>query len=69
MSKNLNTRIFYFFVAIFIITNLGFYKTYLVHFPTVEGFAWVYHLHDMLAMAWIFMDAHCSSLFDSCQKI
>lgn len=55
MSKTLQNRIFYFFVAIFIITNLGFYKTYLVHFPTFEGFPWVYHIHGILAMAWILM--------------
>ncbi len=55
MSKTLQNRILYFFIAIFIITNLGFYKTYLVHFPTFEGFPWVYHLHGVLAMAWILM--------------
>lgn len=55
MEKNLNNRIFYFFIAIFIITNLGFYKTYLIHFPTFEGFPLVYHLHGMLAMAWVLM--------------
>ena len=55
MGKTLQNRILYFFVAIFIITNLGFYKTYLIHFPTFEGFAAVYHVHGMLAMAWILM--------------
>lgn len=55
MEKALQNRILYFFVAIFIITNLGFYKTYLIHFPTFEGFPWVYHVHGMLAMAWIVM--------------
>jgi hypothetical protein len=55
MEKSLQNRILYFFVAIFIITNLGFYKTYLIHFPKFEGFAWVYHVHGMLAMAWILM--------------
>lgn len=55
MSKSLNNRLIYFFVAIFIITNLGFYKTYLIHFPKFEGFPWVYHVHGMLSMAWILM--------------
>lgn len=55
MEKTLQNRLLYFFVAIFIITNLGFYKTYLIHFPAFEGFAWVYHVHGMLAMAWILM--------------
>jgi hypothetical protein len=55
MDKALQNRLLYFFVAIFIITNLGFYKTYLIHFPKFEGFPWIYHLHGMLAMAWILM--------------
>lgn len=55
MEKTLQNRLLYFFVLIFIITNLGFYKTYLIHFPKFEGFAWVYHVHGMLAMAWILM--------------
>ncbi len=55
MTKTLQNRLLYFFVAIFIITNLGFYKTYLMYFPKFEGFAWVYHVHGMLAMAWILM--------------
>ena len=55
MEKTLQTRLLYLFVAIFIVTNLGFYKTYLIHFPTFEGFAWVYHVHGMLAMSWILM--------------
>ena len=55
MEKTLQNRLLYFFVAIFIITNLGFYKTYLIHFPTFEGFPWVYHVHGMLSMAWILM--------------
>jgi len=55
MEKTLQNRLLYFFVAIFIITNLGFYKTYLIHFPTFKGFAAVYHIHGMLSMAWILM--------------
>jgi hypothetical protein len=55
MEKALQNRLLYFFVAIFIITNLGFYKTYLIHFPTFENFGWVYHAHGMLSMAWILM--------------
>lgn len=55
MEKNIQNRILYFFVAIFIITNLGFYKTYLIHFPEFQNFAMVYHIHGMLAMAWILM--------------
>ena len=55
MEKNIQNRILYFFVAIFIFTNLGFYKTYLIHFPKFEGFPWIYHVHGMLAMAWVLM--------------
>lgn len=55
MSKSLNNRLIYFFVVVLVITNLGFYKTYLIHFPKFEGFPWIYHIHGMLAMAWILM--------------
>ncbi len=55
MTKSLNNRLIYFFIAIFVITNLGFYKTYLIHFPKFEGFPWIYHIHGMLAMAWVLM--------------
>jgi hypothetical protein len=34
---------------------LGFYKTYLIHFPTFEGFATVHHFHGLLALTWILM--------------
>jgi hypothetical protein len=55
MEKTTQNRLLYFFVAIFIITNLGFYKTYLIHFPKFEGFPWIYHVHGVLAMAWVLM--------------
>ena len=55
MNITINNRLLYFFIALFIITNLGFYKTYLIHFPKFEGFAWTYHVHGMLAMGWILM--------------
>ncbi len=55
MSSSVVNRLLIFFVLIFIITNLGFYKTYLIHFPKFDGFPWVYHIHGMLAMAWVLM--------------
>jgi len=55
METKIQNNIIYFFIAIFVITNLGFYKTYLIHFPQFEGFPWVYHIHGMLSMAWVLM--------------
>ncbi len=55
MSKNLNTRLIYFSVFILIITILGFYKTYLVKFPTFAGFTSAHHIHGVLALTWILM--------------
>jgi hypothetical protein len=55
MTKSLNNRLIWYAVALFIITNLGFYKTYLIHFPEFKNFATIHHLHGMLAMSWILM--------------
>jgi hypothetical protein len=55
MSKSLNNRLIYFSVFILIITIAGFYKTYLVKFPTFEGFTNAHHLHGALALTWILM--------------
>jgi hypothetical protein len=55
MTKSLNNRLILYAIAVFIITNLGFYKTYLIHFPSFKAFATIHHLHGMLAMSWILM--------------
>jgi hypothetical protein len=55
MSTALNNRLIYFSVFILIITILGFYKTYLIKFPTFEGFTNAHHIHGALALTWILM--------------
>jgi hypothetical protein len=55
MTNILNTRLIYFFVSILIVTFLGFYKTYLIKFPTFEGFTNTHHIHGALALSWILM--------------
>jgi hypothetical protein len=55
MEKALQNRVGYFFVAILIITTLGFYPTYLSKFPTFEGLTNVHHFHGFIALTWILM--------------
>jgi hypothetical protein len=55
MSTALNNRLIYFSVFILIITILGFYKTYLIKFPSFEGFTNAHHIHGALALTWILM--------------
>jgi hypothetical protein len=55
MTKSLQNRLIYFFVFVLIITFLGFYKTYLIKFPTFEGFTNAHHIHGALALSWILM--------------
>ena len=52
-------------ILLIIVIQVGFFKTYISHFPkfedyTVEGgrvehFNWYMHLHGMVMMAWVFM--------------
>lgn len=55
MEKRLQNNIVYFFIAVFIITLLGFYPTYFIHFPKFEGFTWAHHFHAFVATLWICM--------------
>lgn len=55
MEKALQNRVGYFFVAILIITTLGFYPTYLSKFPTFEGLTNAHHFHGFIALVWIGM--------------
>jgi len=55
MEKALQNRVGYFFVGILIITILGFYRTYLVKFPTFEGLTTAHHFHGFVASLWIVM--------------
>jgi uncharacterized membrane protein YozB (DUF420 family) len=51
----LQKNIGFFFIAVLIMTFLGFYPTYFTHFPMFEGFSWVYHFHAFFATLWIIM--------------
>ncbi len=49
-----------FFVGVFIIIIWGFYKSYLIYFPTFEGGYWgsssynyIQHSHGVLMLTWI----------------
>jgi hypothetical protein len=55
MEKALQNRVGYFFVALLIITTLGFYPTYLSKFPTFEGLTTAHHFHGFVASLWIIM--------------
>ncbi|RDC66239.1 hypothetical protein [Adhaeribacter pallidiroseus] len=44
-----------FFMSIFFVVVWGFWKTYIVSFPTFQGFGYTHHMHGLLMMLWIFM--------------
>jgi hypothetical protein len=44
-----------FFVFILALITWGFYKTYLVFFPSFTGFTLIHHLHGAVMMAWMIM--------------
>jgi len=48
-------RISLFFVFILALITWGFYKTYLVFFPSFKGFSTVQHLHGAMMMTWMAM--------------
>ncbi|GAB3994153.1 hypothetical protein GCM10028807_31240 [Spirosoma daeguense] len=55
MEKALQNRIGYLFAGILIITLLGFYPTYYIHFPAFKGFTTAHHFHGVVALLWIGM--------------
>ena len=55
MEKALQNRIGYFFIALLIVTLLGFYPTYLIRFPTFKGFTTVHHFHGAVSLLWIIL--------------
>jgi hypothetical protein len=55
MEKSLQNYIGFFFIAILVITLLGFYPSYFAHFPAFEGFTWAFHFHAFVATLWIVM--------------
>lgn len=54
-STTTPTKLFYFFVAIFVISLLGFFPTYLVKFPRFEGLTYAHHFHGFIASTWLLL--------------
>jgi hypothetical protein len=48
-------RISLFFVFILTLLTWGFYKTYLIFFPSFNGFSTVQHFHGAMMMTWMVM--------------
>lgn len=44
-----------FFIGVFFVVIWGFWKTYIVLFPSFKGFGYTHHIHGLLMMMWIFM--------------
>lgn len=64
LSPGVITRIVIGIILLIVVIQIGFFKTYISHFPrfedyTVEDgvvhFNWYMHLHGMVMMAWVFM--------------
>lgn len=54
-ENRLQSGILYFFIAVLVFATLGFYPTYLRHFPKFQGFNWAHHFHGLMATLWIVM--------------
>lgn len=55
MEKTLQNRIGYAFIVLLLISILGFSRTYLIKFPTFEGFTSAHHFHGLMALLWILL--------------
>ena len=55
MEKTLHNRIGYGFVALLIISLLGFSQTYLIEFPNFKSFTTAHHFHGLMALLWILL--------------
>ncbi len=55
MEKRLQRNVGFFFIAVLIITLLGFFPSYFSHFPAFDGFTWPFHFHALIALVWICM--------------
>ncbi|MFI5161191.1 MAG: hypothetical protein ACHQHN_07930 [Sphingobacteriales bacterium] len=40
---------------IYLFVQLGFFKTYIIHFPQFEGFKLLHHIHGMLMSGWMLL--------------
>jgi hypothetical protein len=55
MEKTLQNRIGYASIILLLISILGFSQTYLIKFPTFEGFTSAHHFHGLMALLWILL--------------
>jgi len=42
-------------ILMFILVHIGFYATYIRHFPEFNNFNWVHHVHGALMGAWVLL--------------
>ena len=47
--------IYIFFISILLVVVWGFWKTYIVFFPSFQGFGYTHHIHGLLMMMWLCM--------------
>lgn len=40
---------------IYLFVQLGFFKTYIIHFPKFDGFSLLHHIHGMLMSGWMIL--------------
>ncbi|MBC6112661.1 hypothetical protein ACFOG5_11410 [Pedobacter fastidiosus] len=52
-TDRITIRLICFFIFLLIISFAGFYKTYLVKFPSFEGFTWAHHFHGVVMLTWV----------------
>ena len=52
-NAGITNRLIYFFIFLLLITLGGFYKTYLIKFPSFDGFTWAHHFHGAMMLSWI----------------
>ena len=44
-----------FFAIIYLTVQMGFFKTYLIHFPDFEGYVPLHHIHGVLMSSWLLL--------------
>lgn len=54
-TDQLQDKVGYLFITIWICALIGFHKTYTVFFPTFDGFQWEQHFHGVMLMSWFAM--------------
>lgn len=55
-APSLNTKsIIIGMLLVYILVHIGFYITYIKHFPEFDGFKWLHHIHGSLMGSWLLM--------------